>query len=70
MKKLSLIVLFVFVAGLSGNFFAQDAKVAGKCMTCHKEKTPGIYKQWNSRDSQCGCLLGGQKRRSVGSTQQ
>jgi len=47
MKKLSLIVLFVFVAGLSGNFFAQDAKVAGKCMTCHKEKTPGIYKQWN-----------------------
>ncbi|NOX18212.1 MAG: hypothetical protein GXO87_08015 [Chlorobi bacterium] len=47
MKKLSLIILFIFAAGLASNYFAQDARVAGKCMTCHKEKTPGIYKQWN-----------------------
>ncbi|MCB9514431.1 MAG: multiheme c-type cytochrome [Candidatus Krumholzibacteriia bacterium] len=25
---------------------AADAGVAGKCMTCHKEKSPGLYKQW------------------------
>lgn len=26
---------------------AEDTGIlAGKCMTCHKEKTPGIYKQW------------------------
>lgn len=23
-----------------------DAEVAGKCMTCHKEKSSGLYKQW------------------------
>jgi hydroxylamine dehydrogenase len=23
-----------------------DAPVAGKCMTCHKEQSPGIYQQW------------------------
>lgn len=23
-----------------------DASVAGKCMTCHKEKHPGLYQQW------------------------
>ncbi|RMH72481.1 MAG: hypothetical protein D6675_04495 [Gemmatimonadetes bacterium] len=23
-----------------------DPKVAGECMTCHKEKSPGLYKQW------------------------
>jgi len=26
---------------------AQDT-VAGKCMTCHKEKSPGLYRQWHS----------------------
>lgn len=25
-----------------------DEQVAGKCMTCHKEKSPGLYKQWYS----------------------
>ncbi len=25
---------------------AEDPKVAGACMTCHKEKSPGLYKQW------------------------
>lgn len=23
-----------------------DAQAAGKCMTCHKEKSPGLYQQW------------------------
>jgi hypothetical protein len=26
--------------------FAQDDDPAGKCMTCHKEKSPGLYNQW------------------------
>ena len=25
---------------------ASDAQVAGKCMTCHKEKSVGLYNQW------------------------
>ena len=25
---------------------AQDDDPAGKCMTCHKEKSPGLYNQW------------------------
>ena len=25
---------------------SMNTKVAGKCVTCHKEKTPGIYNQW------------------------
>jgi hypothetical protein len=25
---------------------AEDPKVAGACMTCHKEKSPGLYRQW------------------------
>ncbi len=47
MKKLTIIFLFLFVAGLTGYSYSQDSKVAGKCMTCHKEKTPGIYEQWS-----------------------
>ncbi len=48
MKKFNLL-LFVFIfIGMLGTLSAKavDAKVAGKCMTCHKEKSPGIYKQW------------------------
>ncbi len=48
MRKFSLIFFVILFAGLfvvvnAKNF---DAKAAGKCMTCHKEKSPGIYKQW------------------------
>lgn len=32
--------------------WAVDSDVAGKCMTCHKEKSPGLYNQWY--DSQHG----------------
>ncbi len=48
MKKLYFIAVVVLVLGLlpilaSGE---TDARVAGKCMTCHKEKSPGLYQQW------------------------
>ncbi len=26
--------------------FAAEETVAGKCMTCHKDKSPGLYRQW------------------------
>ncbi len=48
MKKLSfLIISFVVLGTFSFSMAQSSAKIAGKCMTCHKEKTPGIYKQWN-----------------------
>ena len=42
------ILLFVFLLMVVFSYAANqvDPKVAGKCMTCHKEKSPGIYKQW------------------------
>ena len=30
----------------SGDVLSQDT--AGECLTCHKEKTPGIFLQWNN----------------------
>ncbi|MCB2231009.1 hypothetical protein KQH82_09870 [bacterium] len=42
-----LVVGLVAVVVLSAPSFGQtQAEVAGKCMTCHKEKSPGLYKQW------------------------
>ncbi|PIQ08969.1 MAG: hypothetical protein COW71_08810 [Ignavibacteriales bacterium CG18_big_fil_WC_8_21_14_2_50_31_20] len=48
MKKINLLLFIFILIGMFGTFSAKnyDAKVAGKCMTCHKEKSPGIYKQW------------------------
>lgn len=40
----TLFVMFSITLVLS----AQDSRVAGKCMTCHKEKSPGLYKQWHA----------------------
>ena len=37
-------VLFLSFAVVAGA--ADDPKLAGACMTCHKEKSPGLYKQW------------------------
>jgi hypothetical protein len=37
----ALICIFIFSISQ-----AVDPEVAGKCMTCHKEKSPGLYKQW------------------------
>lgn len=48
MKRLG-ILFFIFIIlmfvddAVSVNV---DAKVAGQCVTCHKEKSPGLYKQW------------------------
>jgi len=49
MRHVSLIVGFCLVIS-TGAFAADDPKVAGACMTCHKEKSPGIYKQWFDSD--------------------
>ncbi len=38
-----LLTVVLFSANLSA---AVPDKVAGKCMVCHKEKSPGIYMQW------------------------
>ncbi|MBS1272508.1 MAG: Hydroxylamine oxidoreductase [Candidatus Marinimicrobia bacterium] len=35
-------LIFTFSTG----FGAQEPSDAGKCMTCHKEKTHGLYQQW------------------------
>lgn len=50
MKKIILIISVFLFVGILGESLAanNDAKVAGKCMTCHKEKSPGIYKQWQA----------------------
>ncbi len=49
MKTASAVVmLLVALAPLAAA--AQDAKVAGACMTCHKEKSPGLYRQWFDSD--------------------
>jgi hypothetical protein len=38
--------LTVFVLVFTGQVYAQQAGLAGKCMTCHKDKSPGLYWQW------------------------
>jgi len=42
------VVILVFFLFLAQHLFAADVdeKTAGKCMTCHKEKSLGLYKQW------------------------
>ncbi len=47
MKKLVTILFALMFIGLT-SVEAQSSDVAGKCMTCHKEKSPGLYKQWYS----------------------
>jgi len=40
-------VLMVLGLALSGSVWAAtEAEVAGRCMTCHKEQSPGLYQQW------------------------
>jgi len=39
----TVVAIFLFMASIQA---AVDVQVAGKCMTCHKEKTPGLYRQW------------------------
>lgn len=44
MRMLSLVLGAMLL--LSAGAAAQDASAGGKCMTCHKEKSPGLYQQW------------------------
>ena len=37
-------VLMLLVFGLATMAGAVEDNVAGKCMTCHKEKSPGLYR--------------------------
>ncbi len=48
MRKLILIAgaLLVVCVLFSAATAQTDAVVAGKCMTCHKEKSAGLYQQW------------------------
>ncbi len=43
------IAVYMAVIGLlAASLMAQGSEVAGKCMTCHKEKSAGLYQQWFS----------------------
>ena len=48
MKKILLILfIFAFIVGINGAVSAQiSSQVAGKCLTCHKEISTGLYNQW------------------------
>lgn len=46
MKKLTLCCGLVLAAGLFG--LDQSALAAQSCETCHREKNPGLYSQWQS----------------------
>jgi len=42
-----LVPLTLILVLLAGSISASvEPQVAGKCMTCHKEKSPGLYQQW------------------------
>ena len=42
---LGLLILVPVLVALGGND-PERAPIAGKCMTCHKETSPGLYRQW------------------------
>ena len=44
MKQVLIVVALLTVA--ASGVLAADNTVAGKCMTCHKEKSLGLYNQW------------------------
>lgn len=46
--KRGVLVLFILVIAVGINMAGpvKEDTVEGKCMTCHKEKTPGLYRQW------------------------
>jgi hypothetical protein len=45
MSRVTLIICLLAFTAASALAVASDSP-AGKCMTCHKEKSPGLYKQW------------------------
>lgn len=48
MQRFISIIFILLLATCFAGAANIDAKVAGKCMTCHKEKSPGLYNQWFS----------------------
>ena len=47
--KLILWILLLFLGPLQASSATQnttDEAIKGKCLTCHKEKSPGLYRQW------------------------
>ncbi len=45
MKKV-ILISFLMLFGLAAILMASKTGEGGKCMICHKEKSPGLYKQW------------------------
>jgi uncharacterized membrane protein len=45
-KALVLGSLLLFALATLASASVDPESVAGKCLTCHKEKSPGLYKQW------------------------
>ncbi len=45
-----LTLLLILCVGISTSALAANNPSHGKCMTCHKETTPGLYKQWYSSE--------------------
>ncbi len=41
---IAIALVLLLAAGVSAQ---QTVEAAGKCMTCHKEKSPGLYQQWH-----------------------
>ena len=46
MKRFLGFTILMMTLALAASAFATEDSVAGKCMTCHKEKSPGLYRQW------------------------
>jgi hydroxylamine dehydrogenase len=61
MKKLSTCILFIFLMG-TFSYSAADKTadtVAGTCMVCHKQLSPGLYSQWlqsTHADNEVTCI--------------
>jgi formate-dependent nitrite reductase cytochrome c552 subunit len=49
LQRLSLAVIAIAVS-LPASAADPEKAVKGKCMTCHKEKSPGLYNQWHASE--------------------
>lgn len=45
-REVLAILILLAIPFLHASAENTDPKIAGKCMTCHKEKSPGLYQQW------------------------
>jgi len=46
MKLKTIVITLTTMLSFASITTAQQGDAAGKCMTCHKEKSPGLYNQW------------------------